>query len=70
MDYPIVRSLWMYYPVSARWLSVVAMALFPISIPVYMVGLRQLRILRDELHKIVKVSDELNLLIEKEHDNE
>lgn len=59
MDYPIVRSLWLYHPTNYALTAWAAIVLFPIGLPVYFVGIRQLRILRDELHKIIKVSSEL-----------
>lgn len=59
MDYPIVRSLWLYHPTNYALTAWAAIVLFPFGLPVYFVGIRQLRILRDELHKIIKVSSEL-----------
>lgn len=70
MDFPIVRSLWLYHPTNYRPAAWAAIILFPIGLPVYFVGLRQLRILRDEMKKIVSVADQLKPLIENSSENE
>lgn len=63
MDYPILRSLWLYHPTDYRWVAWAAIICFPIGIPAYLIGRRQLRILRDEMDRIIRVSDELTELI-------
>lgn len=62
MDFPILRSLWLYHPTNYRPLAWAVILLFPIGLPVYLVGLRQLRILRAEIVKIESVSNELTEL--------
>lgn len=69
MDFPVLRSLWLYYPTNYRPAAWTAIILFPVGIPVWLIGLRQLRILRAELECIVKVSDELTRLVEKSEDS-
>lgn len=64
MDYPMLRSLWFYHPTNYRWISWTAVILFPVGLPVWLIGLRQLRILRGEIEKIVKVSDQLRLIMQ------
>lgn len=64
MDFPILRSLWLYHPTNYKPAAWAAIILFPIGLPVYFVGLRQLRILRDEIKKIISVADQLTPLIE------
>ncbi len=59
MDFPILRSLWFYHPTNYRWAGWTAIALFPIGLPLYFVGLRQLGILRHELETIRSVSAQL-----------
>lgn len=63
MDYPILRSLWFYHPTNYRWAAWTAMILFPIGIPVYLAGLRQLGILRHEIETIISVSAQLTELV-------
>jgi lipopolysaccharide export system permease protein len=64
MDFPILRSLWLYHPTNYKPAAWAAIILFPIGLPVYFIGLRQLRILRDEIKKIISVADQLTPLIE------
>lgn len=59
MDYPILRSLWLYHPTNYAPAAWAAIVLLPIGLPVYMIGLRQLRILRGDVSAIVKVSAQL-----------
>lgn len=64
MDFPILRSLWFYHPSNYKWASWAAMVVFPIGLPVYFIGLRQLSILRHELETICSVSAQLTELLE------
>lgn len=64
MDFPILRSLWFYHPSNYKWASWAAMVIFPIGLPVYFIGLRQLSILRHELETIRSVSEQLTELLE------
>lgn len=63
MDYPIIRSLWLYHPTNYKPAAWMAIILFPIGLPIYFIGLRQLRILRDEIKKVITVSKDLTPLI-------
>ena len=42
-DYPVLRRLWVYHPSRRRWLSYLLMALFPVGVTVYIIGLRSRR---------------------------
>ncbi|MCM1292569.1 MAG: LptF/LptG family permease [Bacteroides sp.] len=59
MDYPMLRSLWLYHPTGVKAVAWAAIIIFPIGLPVYLIGRHQLRLLRDEIKKIDKVSEEL-----------
>lgn len=61
-DYPVLRSLWLYHPTGLRWMAWTAVLLFPVGIPVWLVGIYQQKELRAELHKILRVSAELEVL--------
>lgn len=69
MDLPVLRSLWFQQPSRKRWLSRVMMVLFPIGLPVWLYGRKTQRDLRHELSTVVKVSDELIALLEKDKDD-
>lgn len=46
LDLPVISSQWIYRPARARWQSVAAMVLFPLSLPLWLVGvMRQRRLL-------------------------
>lgn len=70
MDFPFIRSLWLYHPTNYQPAAWAAIILFPIGLPTYFVGLRQLRILRDEIKKIISVSKELTPIIVNTTTNE
>lgn len=70
MDFPFIRSLWLYHPTNLKPAAWAAIILFPIGIPVYLAGLRQLRILHDEIKKIIIVSKELTSIIDNNTTNE
>lgn len=61
-DYPVLRSLWLYHPTGLRWMAWTAVLLFPVGIPVWLVGIYQQKELRAELQKILRVSAELEVL--------
>lgn len=58
-EYPFIRNLWLYRPASRKWAGYCLMAILPLSLPVYVAGLRHLRILREELEKVASVTDRL-----------
>lgn len=63
MDYPVLRSLWVYRPASDRRIGIVCAAVLPAGIAVWLAGRREQRILRHEVETIVRVSDDLAALI-------
>lgn len=66
MDYPILRSLWLYHPTGNKAIAWSAIIIFPIGLPIYFIGRRQQKVLRDEIVTIGKVSDELIGIITKD----
>lgn len=69
-DYPILRSLWLYHPTGLRWVGWAAIVMFPIGLPIYLVGLKQQSDLRGELQRILKVSGELRELLREDDEKE
>lgn len=65
MDYPILRSLFFYYPVNNRILSFVIMAVFPIGIAGYLIGTHQQKALKKDIRTIMSVSDEIMNMYEE-----
>ncbi|MDE7413862.1 MAG: LptF/LptG family permease [Muribaculaceae bacterium] len=62
-SYPVVKRLWIYRPVSAKWLKNILCWFFPVGIPVYLMSLVYFRRLREDMKAIVKTSEtEMELL--------
>ncbi len=70
MDFPVVSSVWIYHPSHRKWLSIAAMVLFPLSIPVWLVGVYKQRQLKQELQATVKVASRLTDLLDKQPEAE
>lgn len=64
MDYPILRSLWVYHPTNYRYAAIAAAAIFPVGLPIWLFGRREQRILCGEMQQIIKVTDELTTLLQ------
>lgn len=63
MDYPILSLLWIYRPARRRWLSYTLMAVFPVGIPLWLIGTSAQRRLIDDMRTILTVSDQLLTLL-------
>lgn len=62
MDYPVLKSLFLYYPIKNKVLGYFVMALLPVGLLGYLLGTRQQKNLKKEIKSIIKVSDELTAL--------
>lgn len=69
MDYPVIRSLWIYHPSGKRWLGYTMMILFPLGIPVWILALRSRRRLRDEMQTVSKVSADIIGILKEDNRN-
>ncbi|MBQ4139132.1 MAG: LptF/LptG family permease [Muribaculaceae bacterium] len=69
MDYPIVRQLLTYHITNYPRLGLAIAILLPLSIPIYIIGTRHQRNLRNDVATAVKVSDELTALLQSETPN-
>lgn len=58
-EFPVFRVLWVYRPCPWKWLAYILMPLLPVSIPLWLYGLRSLRNLRRDLSKTIELSDEI-----------
>ncbi len=70
MDYPIIRQLLTYRPTGNARLGTAFAILFPIGLPVYLVGLRHQRNLKRDIELTVKVSDQLVAILNGEYTRE
>lgn len=51
-DFPILRNLWAYRPAKVKWLGYSLTYVFPVGLPIYMIGLYQQKQLKQELQSI------------------
>lgn len=63
VDYPVVRRLWLYRPASRVWIGRICMWVFPVGVPVYLLGIRAQRNLKREMRKIADVSRSISEII-------
>ena len=70
MDYPVIRQLLTYCPIGNKNAGTVAAALFPIGLPLWLVGLRHQRNLRRDIQQTIKTSDQLIAILNDEYSRE
>ncbi len=63
MELPVMKSLWFYHPTNYKWLGWLCAAMFPIGIPLYIVGTRTQDKLKEEIHHIITTCSELASLL-------
>ncbi len=63
LDFPVLRSLWVYRPSNRRWLGIAMMAAFPVGLTVWAVGLSAIKHRRHELGSVISVATEIEKLI-------
>lgn len=66
MDFPILRNLILYHPMpihNVGWLFIIV---FPIGLPIYLIGIKQQKILKREISTIVSVCNQLDDLLSKD----
>ena len=56
LDFPLLRRLWIYRPAKSKWLGYTLATIFPIGIPLYLIGISQHKQLKQEIRTIIKVS--------------
>lgn len=65
MDYPVLRSLWLYHPANNSKVGNVMMVVFPVGLACYFIGLRVQRGLKHDLQTVASVSRELIALVKE-----
>lgn len=55
MDFPVIRNLWLYHPSSSKVMANVCCWFFPIGFPLYLIGLKSQKNLKDELRQVATV---------------
>ncbi len=63
-DIPVFRVLWVYRPCRWKWLGWTMLPLLPISVPLWLYGVRCLRNLRCDLVKTIEIAEKLQKKLE------
>ena len=70
MDYPVIRQLLTYQPSSNKIVGHVLAALFPIGLPLWLVGLRHQKNLKRDVSLTIKTCDQLVAIFNGEYNRE
>ncbi len=70
MDYPVIRQLLTYYPCQNKNLGTLLAALFPIGLPVWLVGMRHQQNLKRDVRLTIKTCDQLVAIFNGEYNRE
>ncbi len=70
MDYPVIRQLLTYCPIGNKTVGTVFTALFPIGLPVWLVGLRHQKNLKRDVNLTIKTCDQLVAILNGEYNRE
>ena len=70
MDYPIIRQLLTYQPVGNKTLGSIIAALFPIGLPLWLIGLRHQKNLKRDISQTIKTCDQLVAIFNGEYSRE
>lgn len=70
MDYPVIRQLLTYYPCQNKNIGTVLATLFPIGLPVWLVGMRHQQNLKRDVRLTIKTCDQLVAIFNGEYNRE
>ena len=70
MDFPIIRQLLTYCPTSNKNVGTALAALFPVGLPMWLVGLRHQKNLKRDIRQTVKTCDQMTAIINGEYSRE
>lgn len=56
MDYPVLRNLWVYHPGEVKWLGKIGRWFVVLGLPIYLIGLKAQKDLKEELRRVASVS--------------
>ena len=68
MDYPVIRRMWFHQPSYGKWMSYAAMIVFPVGLPVYLIGLHCHKKLFKEVAAVANVTREIQTQLKKQLD--
>ncbi len=64
MDYPVVRNLWVYHPGQVKWLGGIGRWFVFVGFPIYLVGLKAQKNLKEEMRRVATVSASIVEILE------
>lgn len=70
MDYPVIRQLLTYRPTGNKTVGTVMAALFPLGLPLWLVGLRHQKNLKRDLSQTIKTCDQLVAIFNGQYNRE
>ena len=70
MDYPVIRQLLTYQPTRNKNASSALIALFPVGLPMWLVGLRHQENLKRDVRQTIKTCDQLIAIFNGEYNRE
>ncbi|MBQ1932262.1 MAG: LptF/LptG family permease [Muribaculaceae bacterium] len=68
MDYPVIRRMWFHQPSYGKWMSYASMIVFPVGLPVYLIGLHCHKKLLKEVAAVANVTREIQTQLKKQLD--
>ena len=70
MDYPVIRQLLTYQPVGNKNVGTALAALLPVSLPLWLIGLRHQKNLKRDINQTIKTCDQLVAIFNGEYNRE
>ena len=70
MDYPVIRQLLTYQPVGNKNVGTALALLLPMSLPLWLIGLRHHKNLKRDIRQTIKTSEQLVAIFNGEYDRE
>ena len=70
MDFPVIRQLLTYQPTSNKNVGTALAVLFPVGLPLWLVGLMHQKNLKRDIGQTVKTCDQLKAIFNDEYDRE
>ena len=70
MDFPVIRQLLTYGPTSNKQVGTALAALFPLGLPVWLMGLRHQKNLKRDILLTIKTCDQLIAIFNGEYSRE
>ena len=70
MDYPVIRQLLTYQPMSNKSVGTAFAALLPVSLPLWLIGLRHQKNLKRDIRQTMKTCDQLVAIFNGEYNRE